>query len=183
MGIVSRTGDKGTTALLFGRRVPKHHVRIEALGSVEELSAALGFAKVALTDSTRVGFLGGVQLDLIAMMGELSIDPVDRQRPPPFLSLGDEALEELDAWVDKLEPTIPASRKWDISGINEPHARLHLARAVCRRAERAIWAVVTEDADFRHLHGRYLNRLSDVLWLLAREASSSDEAKSADRAA
>lgn len=170
MSIVTRTGDTGTTGLLFGRRIAKYDTRVEAIGAVDEFSAVLGLARTALAGTDRAVFLETVQRRLVLLMGELALDSGDRDRKLAFAPLDAAALAELDDFAAGLEPTLPPFREWDLSGTNERQARLHVARTVCRRAERAVWALAEVDPAQRVFLPQYLNRLSDVLWLLAREA-------------
>lgn len=170
MSIVTRTGDAGTTGLLFGRRIAKSDTRVEAIGAVDEFSAFLGLARAALAGTDRAAFLETVQRRLVFLMGELALNPGDRDRKLSFAPLDETALAELDGFASALEPGLPPFREWDLSGTNELQARLQVARTVCRRAERAVWALAEADPAQRVLLPKYLNRLSDVLWLLAREA-------------
>ncbi len=171
MSIATRTGDDGSTALLYGRRVPKDHPRVRAYGAVDELTAALGLARVVLA-ARSAAFVEEVQHDLIPLMTELAVDGADRARfgKSKLPRLGPEAPERLDAKVEELEASAGAFEGWAIPGANEPSARLELARAVCRRAEREL-ASLASSGEFVSPHARaYLNRLADLLWLLARQA-------------
>jgi cob(I)alamin adenosyltransferase len=171
MSIATRGGDDGSTALMYGRRVPKDHPRVRAYGAVDELTAALGLVRAALGGRDPAGFVESVQRDLIPLMAELAVDDADRGRfeKSKLPRLGPEALERLDAKVEELEAGGGAFTGWAIPGANEPGARLELARTVCRRAERELAALAAAGSTPGEHAGPFLNRLADVLWLLARQ--------------
>ena len=167
MSIVTRTGDDGTTALMYGRRVPKSHPRIAACGAVDELNAALGLARAAVTHVSFADALLPIQRDLVGLMGELATLDEDMPRyiKDGFAVLSAECVARLDQLASKLEAELPPFKDWVMPGANPGSAALDFARAVCRRAEREV-------ASDLELHNPqiiiYLNRLSDVLWLMAR---------------
>lgn len=177
MSICTRTGDDGTTGLLFNRRVPKHGPRLEAYGTVDEFTAALGLARCLTTGPDNERLLA-IQHDLIPLMGELAVLPEDvatyRERGyPPF---GTGPLEKVDAWVKELEDGgAMRFEGWVIPGANPISAALDFARVVCRRAERRV-SVLAESSPVDAEIPRYLNRLSDLLWLLARKFEQGDVA-------
>jgi cob(I)alamin adenosyltransferase len=168
MSIATRTGDDGTTELMYGRRVGKADPRVEAYGTVDELNAALGLARAQAALPLVQGELLAVQKQLVALMGELAVAPEDRARyraaeKYPKLEAG--ALAQLDALVAKIEGEKIKFEGWATPGANVASAALDVARTVCRRSERRV--VALGDAE-NALAIRYLNRLSDVLWLMAR---------------
>lgn len=177
--IATKTGDDGTTSLLFGRRVPKTDVRIVANGRVDELNVRLGMAKASLPpDETEArGFIEQVQRNLVNLMGEVAVAPEDWER---YASSGmpnfdDALLGVLDARVARLESEGFTYKGWATPGGNLPAAALDLARTACRNAELGL--LMVRDAELLNpqradliLHS--LNRLSDVLWLEARRAES-----------
>lgn len=169
MSIATRTGDAGRTALLYGRRVPKHHPRVEAGGAVDELNAALGLARAHAALRFVQAALLATQRELVALMGELAVAPEDaeRYRADTFPKFEPAMLERLDQLVADLEKEKISFDGWATPGANVPAAALDVARTVCRRAERAV-ARLAETEPVAPLIGPYLNRLSDVLWLLAR---------------
>jgi len=169
MSIATRTGDDGTTALMFNRRVPKDHPRIIANGAVDELNAALGLARASANDVGVAAILFAEQKCLVGLMAELATDDADRPRllASKLQRLQPEDLARLDALVAQLEAGKSAPHGWDTPGANLHHAHLHLARAVCRRAERECVALRASDASVPDLVLQYLNRLADALWLLA----------------
>jgi cob(I)alamin adenosyltransferase len=177
--IATKTGDDGTTSLLFGRRVAKTDVRVVANGRVDELNVRLGMAKACLPpDETEArAFIEQVQRNLVNLMGEVAVAPEDWER---YASSGmpnfDEALlGVLDARVARLESEGFTYKGWATPGGNLPAAALDCARTACRDAELGLLQVRDGDllnpqrADLM-LHS--LNRLSDVLWLEARRAES-----------
>jgi cob(I)alamin adenosyltransferase len=181
--IATRTGDDGTTGLIFGQRVSKNHARVEAVGRFDELNAALGLAKAtAAADrahhspsaATLVETLEAIQRDLVPIMGELSADDADQERylASRFGALEDSALDRLDAGVRTLETGDPPLRfdGWATPGKTLTAAALDLARVAARRAERHLVAMREDGRPVRALLLRYVNRASDLLWLLARQA-------------
>src|SRR5205085_11355585 len=160
MSIVTKTGDQGETSLMYGRRVPKNDPRVEAYGSVDELTAALGLARAASDDDFVAEEIFAVQKDLINVMGELSTIPEDRQRYAKgvFKTVDVKMVDHLGGLIVDLEKDKSLYPKdWVIPGANPVSAALDLARTICRRAERHVAAL--KDPNLEIL--RYLNRLSD----------------------
>ncbi|HKJ93228.1 MAG TPA: cob(I)yrinic acid a,c-diamide adenosyltransferase [Longimicrobiales bacterium] len=168
MKIYTRTGDQGETGLFGGGRVSKAHVRVEAYGAVDEMNALLGWAATRLGDAP-VERLRAVQADLFAIGAHLATPGAgDRKRPAlPPLPAGVEALE---AWIDEMDADLPELRSFILPGGSPAAAALHVARTVCRRAERAVVALAAADPVEPGILV-YLNRLSDLLFTLAREAN------------
>jgi cob(I)alamin adenosyltransferase len=175
MSIVTRTGDDGSTALMYGRRVSKNHPRVEAAGAVDELNAALGLARASVTDAPLAGRLLEIQNDLVGLMGELATLPADRERytRDRLAVLTPAATERLDEWVGKAEGGARTEKGWAMPGNTASGATLDLARAVCRRAERCVVAIGSVADPVNPAILTYLNRLSDLLWLWARHADRS----------
>jgi cob(I)alamin adenosyltransferase len=169
MSIATRTGDDGTSSLMFNRRVPKNHPRVIAAGAVDELNAVLGLARASANEVKVAAIIFAEQHCLIGLMGELSTDDADRPRllASKLQRLQPEDLARLDALVADLEARKKPASGWDTPGESLHHAHLHLARAVCRRAERDCVSLRATGAQVPDLLLQYLNRLSDVLWLLA----------------
>jgi cob(I)alamin adenosyltransferase len=170
MSIATKNGDDGTTALMYNRRVPKTHPRIEACGAVDELNAALGVAHA----SAKHGFVHNnllvIQKDLIVLMGELCVQPEDLPRyVKDGYSLVTPAMTAtLDALVREIEEENVSSKNWATPGATLPGAALDLARTICRRAERRVCGL-KETGELKNAEiVVYLNRLSDLLWLFAR---------------
>lgn len=172
--IATRTGDDGTTSLLYGQRVPKHHPQIEAVGAFDEFNAALGLAKAAHSDARRRSELEQIQKDLVALMGELACSETDAARyaAAKFPKLEETSLTRIDAAVQELEARGLKFDGWATPGANPTAAALDVARSVARRAERRLHALPEHGRSIRPLVARYVNRVADLLWLLAREAEN-----------
>lgn len=169
MSIVTKTGDDGTTALMYGRRVPKNHPRVEAYGVVDELNSALGLARAtAVTDLVRDNVLR-IQNDLVVLMGELATAPEDMPRflKDGFVQLAAEKTAKLEELIKQIEPKI-SLKDWAMPGTTFHGAALDSARVVCRRAERRTCALQEAGELGNKEIIIYLNRLADLLWLLAR---------------
>jgi cob(I)alamin adenosyltransferase len=174
MSIVTRTGDDGTTALMYGRRVPKSHPRIAACGAVDELNAALGLARASAAQCLG-GSLLPIQKELVGLMGELSTLDEDMPRyiKDGFALITADSVERLDQLAAKLEAEIPAFKDWVMPGENPASAALDFARTICRQAERHVCSLEIHNPQIIS----YLNRLSDVLWLMARSFETSPKAQ------
>ncbi|WP_415908300.1 cob(I)yrinic acid a,c-diamide adenosyltransferase [Oleiharenicola sp. Vm1] len=172
--IATRTGDDGSTSLLYGQRVPKHHPQIEAVGALDELNAALGFAKATQPAGADRAELERIQQELVAFMGEIACAEADagRYAASKFSQIDAAALARLDAAVAAIEARQPKFDGWATPGANLHAAALELARTAARRAERRVSGLAAGGKTVRPLLLQYLNRASDLLWLLAREAES-----------
>jgi cob(I)alamin adenosyltransferase len=171
MSIVTKTGDKGETSLMYGHRVQKSDPRVDAYGCVDELTAALGLARSIATDKFISDQILAVQKDLIVVMGELAIAPTDRGRyvKDGFQLTTVAMVDRVTALIADLEKDESLYPKdWVIPGATHVSAALDFARVTCRRAERHIAAFSGSDAKFNIEILRYLNRLSDLCWVLAR---------------
>jgi cob(I)alamin adenosyltransferase len=170
MSIATKTGDDGTTALIYGRRVPKAHPRVEAYGTLDELNAALGVARASAEHDFVRGNLLAIQKDLTVLMGEVGVATEDL---PRYIKDGHsvvtpEMTAKLNALVRKIEAQNVSSKGWAIPGATPHSAALDLARTICRRAERRVCAL-RESGELRNAEiVIYLNRLGDLLWLFAR---------------
>jgi len=174
MSIATRTGDDGSTRLLYGQRVPKDHPQVETVGALDELNVAIGVAKAARPAGTGVAELEAIQLDLIALMGEVSCAESDaaRHAESKFARIGEGALGRLDAAVAELEARGLKFDGWATPGANPYSAALEVARTTARRAERRMVGLAGHGRILRPILLQYINRLSDTLWLLARAAES-----------
>jgi cob(I)alamin adenosyltransferase len=162
--IYTRTGDDGTTGLGDGSRVPKDDARVEAYGTVDELNSAVGLvlAAPALPESIRT-CLTAVQHDLFDLGGELSI--------PGARTLCAEHVARLERTLDELNEALPPLKEFILPSGGATTAACHLARAVCRRAERRLWTLIRREAATQPINpesAKYLNRLSDLLFVIAR---------------
>jgi len=166
--IYTRTGDAGDTGLFGGGRVPKDHPRVEAYGTVDELNAALGAALEATRDDWVRECVEGVQPDLFVIGAVLATPPAGSgRRSPEIPSLPDDRVTGLEAMIDRAEAELPGLRAFIMPGGCAGGAALHLARTVCRRAERRVVALAHEHPVPEAMIV-YLNRLSDLLFSLAR---------------
>ena len=172
--IATRTGDDGTTSLLFGQRVPKDHPQVEAVGALDELNAALGLAKASRPAGPDAGDLPRIQQELVALMGEVCCAEADaaRHAASSFARIDEAALARLDAAVAAIEARSPKFDGWATPGANLHAAALDLARTTARRAERRLVGLAAHGRHLRPLLLQYLNRVSDLLWLMAREAEN-----------
>jgi cob(I)alamin adenosyltransferase len=172
--IATRTGDQGTTALLYGQRVSKNHPQIEVVGAFDELNSALGLAKSQQPDAAIRAQLERIQLELVNLMGEAvcAETDVERYAQSKFPKLEDAALERIDAEVAELEARGLKFDGWATPGLNPAAATLDVARSVARRAERRLHALPAHGRQVRPLVSSYVNRVADLLWLLARAAEN-----------
>lgn len=176
MSIVTKTGDQGSTSMMYNRRVPKCHPRVESYGAVDELNAALGMARASAKQELIRETLLATQKDLVLLMGELATATEDLQRytRDGFPRLTAAMTARLDGVIKQLEAADISFKGWATPGETVTAAALDLARTICRRAERRVCAL----HDANELQNDevivYLNRLSDLLWLLARFAESKE---------
>jgi cob(I)alamin adenosyltransferase len=169
--IYTRTGDEGETGLFGGGRVPKDHARVAAYGDVDELSSTIGVARA----TEPVGFfdplLESVQRDLFAIGGQLATpDPAKVTKALEKADLSEARVAEFERVMDAADQELPPLRAFVLPAGTAKAAALHLARTVCRRAERSVVRLARE-SDVPPLFVVYLNRLSDLLFTLARLAN------------
>lgn len=157
--IVTRTGDTGMTGLADGSRVPKNAPRVEALGDVDELNSALGVLLAEALPAEVRACLVEVQHDLFDLGGEIAV--------PGFTLITETHLARLDEAAETFNRDLPRLKEFVLPGGSRPGSLAHVARAVCRRAERRLVALAEQES-VSPLIQRYLNRLSDVLFVLAR---------------
>jgi cob(I)alamin adenosyltransferase len=172
MSIATKTGDEGETSLMYGRRVPKTDPRVDAYGCVDELNSALGLARASARDPFLAEQILALQKELVVVMGELATagEDMDRYLKDGFQRTDVAMTSRLTSVVDDLERRLGKFKHWSVPGATMDSAALEFARTVCRRAERRVAALMAEDGKFNREILRYLNRLSDVCWLLARHA-------------
>jgi cob(I)alamin adenosyltransferase len=164
---------------MYGRRVSKDSPRVEAYGEVDELNACLGVARAQIQSSGKC-LLEKIQKALVGLMGELAVATEDlpRYEADGYARIKDEDLALLDKEIERLEKDAPPAKGWSTPGGNSAGAALDLARAICRRAERGVWRLEKKEGNVRTIIPRYLNRLSDLLWLLERDLESAENSKS-----
>jgi cob(I)alamin adenosyltransferase len=167
--IYTRTGDDGTTGLFGGGRVPNASARVDAYGTVDELNAAIGVARATKLGSESEAILSEVQVDLFTLGAELACVP-GREAKLAMPLLSADHGTRLERAIDAAEEGLGPLTTFVLPGGSEQAAALHLARTVCRRAERLVLAV--DDSPVRKDVVIYLNRLSDLLFVLARRANA-----------
>lgn len=165
--IYTKTGDDGTTSLIGGTKVPKSHLRIEAYGTVDELNSYIGLCRDLLTDDQGKNTLLEVQDRLFTIGSSLACDPIKepKMRIP---DLKETDVELLEKEIDRMNGSIPPMKNFILPGGHITLSQLHIARCVCRRAERLIVALEQNKMFVDPLVIKYLNRLSDYLFVLAR---------------
>jgi len=170
VSIVTKTGDQGTTGLMYNRRVSKCHPRVQAYGAVDELNATIGMARAASSEEFVRENLETIQKDLVALMGELATLPDDLGRyvKDGFAVLKPEMTGKLETLVKEIEAQKVSFKGWATPGANVASAALDVARTVCRRAERDVCGLKESSQLANDEILIYLNRLSDLLWLFAR---------------
>lgn len=169
MKIYTRTGDSGQTSLVGGKRVSKTHPRLEAYGTVDELSSHLGLLSSQLTDHHHRQTILTIQQTLFSLSAILATEPESKWQPEP---LSPSHTEKLEAEIDHLQQQLPALHSFIIPGGSQAACQAHVCRTVCRRAERCILAL-TEEIEVSADVLRYVNRLSDYLFVLARHLNVS----------
>ena len=173
MSIATKTGDSGETSLMYGRRVPKTDLRVETYGTVDELNAALGTVRVTAEDPFIAEQILAIQKELIVVMGELATAQEDLVRyiKDGFRLTTAAMVDRLTAVIDDLEKNkLLYYKGWAIPGNTPVSAALDVARTICRRAERRVAELAGNSSSANREILRYLNRLSDLCWLLARYA-------------
>jgi len=170
--VYTRTGDRGTTRLVGGAERRKNDVRIEAYGTVDELNAVLGLARTFGAQADGAGreriesMLAQIQNELFDVGADLATAPADRW--PGMHLVGDEEVTRLEGWIDALNEDLPPLKDFILPGGGPVGAFLHQARTVCRRGERALVSLIDVEPDTGEGCLRYLNRLSDLLFVLCR---------------
>ncbi|MEO5803816.1 MAG: cob(I)yrinic acid a,c-diamide adenosyltransferase [Verrucomicrobiota bacterium] len=170
MSIATKTGDLGTTGLMYNRRVSKCHPRVEAYGAVDELNTALGLARASAQEKFISENLLLIQKDLVLVMGELAtqVEDLPRYTKDGFSIVSSGLTAKLDQLVKEIESQKISFKGWATPGANLNSATLDVARTTCRRAERRVCALQETNQLQNPEIIIYLNRLSDTLWLLAR---------------
>jgi cob(I)alamin adenosyltransferase len=168
--LYTKTGDAGETGLFDGTRVSKADVRVEAYGAVDELNAWLGLVRAQKLDADLDKKIEAIQRDLFALGSHLA-DPRHRiASRVQKVVLREDDVKKLEAWIDQIDGSLPRLRRFILAGGAPPGAVLHLARTVCRRAERRVVALGSDQVDAVAL--TYMNRLSDLLFVMARAANA-----------
>lgn len=169
--IYTKSGDRGETGLGDGTRVPKDAARVVAYGEVDELNAVLGLLVAACPDYPETGLVRTIQNELFDVGADLCVPPPADEQPGQCLRVTATQVERLEQAIDRFNDPLPALQSFVLPGGTPAAAWLHLARTVCRRAERAVVTLMrTEPVNEQVLI--YLNRLSDLLFVLARAANA-----------
>ncbi|MDQ3110413.1 MAG: cob(I)yrinic acid a,c-diamide adenosyltransferase [Bacteroidota bacterium] len=168
MKIYTKTGDKGQTSLIGGTRVPKHHIRIEAYGTVDELNSWVGLLRDTIADAHVKTILIEVQDRLFTIGSLLAADPEKSKMKLPELKESDVTLLEKE--IDEMDKVVPPMKSFVLPGGNEIVSHCHITRCICRRAERCT-IHLTETSPVNEIIIQYLNRLSDYLFMLSRKLS------------
>ncbi len=162
--IYTKTGDKGQTSLFGGKRLPKHHIRIEAYGTVDELNSYIGLVRDCTEDGQLRDVLKTVQDRLFTIGSNLASDP-DKDMTTPDIQQSD--IELLEQEIDRMEADLPPLKNFILPGGHPTVSYCHVARCVCRRAER-IMVQLSETSPMEAILLQYMNRLSDHLFVLGR---------------
>jgi cob(I)alamin adenosyltransferase len=170
--IYTRTGDKGTTALAAGGRRPKHDLRIEAFGTVDETNACIGLVRLHTAGHEIDAMLGRIQNDLFDLGADLATIETDKPLPYEPLRMTQAQVDRLEQEIDRLNAELSVLRSFVLPGGTPAAAALHLARTVCRRAERLVVELMEKpDEKVSPESVKYLNRLSDFLFVASRYAN------------
>jgi cob(I)alamin adenosyltransferase len=165
--IYTKTGDKGTTSLIGGTKVPKSHLRIEAYGTVDELNSYIGLCRDLLKNKKSRKVLLEIQDRLFTMGSSLACDP-EKETKMKIPDLEEEDITLLEKEIDRMDEIIPPMKNFILPGGDKSVSALHIARCVCRRAERCCVRLESEGGETELIIIKYLNRLSDYLFVLAR---------------
>lgn len=166
--IYTKTGDKGETSLIGGTRLPKQHVRIEAYGNVDELNSYLGLIRDQIQDKNSLDTLLYIQDRLFTIGAHLANDPAKSKMKLP--EMFEEDVTKLEKAIDEMDQQLPPMKSFVLPGGHTLVSHCHIARCVCRRSERAVLRLA-ESEKVDALQIRYLNRLSDYLFILSRYLS------------
>lgn len=164
--IYTKTGDKGKTSLIGGTKVPKSHLRIEAYGTVDELNAYLGLCRDIMLDDNSRNTVQKIQEDLFIIGALLACDP-DKKMKMTLPEIKEDHIHLLEKEIDRMDGVLPAMKYFILPGGHQIISHLHIARCICRRAERYC-VRLEEESTVDLLILQYLNRLSDYLFVLAR---------------
>ena len=170
MKIYTKTGDKGTTSLIGGTKVSKAHLRIEAYGTVDELNSYTGLCKDLIQDNNSKTVLQEIQDRLFTIGSALACDP-QKETKIKIPDLKEEDINLLENEIDRMNEILPPMKSFILPGGHPSISHLHIARCICRRAERCCVRLESEQNEIAPIIIKYLNRLSDYLFVLARYAA------------
>lgn len=166
MKIYTKKGDSGNTGILGGTRLPKHHIRIEAYGTVDELNSHIGLLRDHLSQESQVKELIKIQEELFTIGSQLASDPIKNKMELPMIDDGD--IEYLERRMDEMDATLPEMKSFVLPGGHPAVSNAHICRCVTRRAER-LCVALKENEPVNELILQYLNRLSDYFFVLSRQ--------------
>ncbi len=174
--IYTKTGDKGTTSLIGGTKVSKSHLRIEAYGTVDELNSYIGLCRDLVEEKKSRATLLEIQDRLFTIGSSLACDPIKepKMRIP---DLKEKDITFLESEIDRMYDTLPPMKSFILPGGHVISSQLHIARCVCRRAERCCVRLEVESLEVEPVILKYLNRLSDYLFVLARYVAHQSKAE------
>jgi cob(I)alamin adenosyltransferase len=172
MKIYTKQGDRGETSLIGGRRAPKNHPRVEAYGAIDELIAVIGIVRASETDSYYKQTVFDIQNNLMNIAAILASEGDNTKRLP---EISDNDIATLEREIDRISESLPALKHFVIPGANLSESFAHLARSICRRAERVIVSMVEDGYSVPEPVSAYMNRLSDFLFIYARRLSGDAE--------
>lgn len=167
MKIYTKTGDAGSTSLIGGTKVSKSHLRIEAYGTVDELNSYVGLCKDLLENKNSNSTLHEIQDRLFTIGAALACDP-EKETKMKIPDLNEEDITLLENEIDKMNDALPPMKSFILPGGHPTVSHLHVARCICRRAERCCVRLQIEKNEVEPIIPKYLNRLSDYLFILAR---------------
>ena len=176
MKIYTKTGDKGSTSLIGGTKVSKAHLRIEAYGTVDELNSYIGLCRDHITDGDSRAVLLETQDRLFTVGSALACDP-EKETKLKIPDLHEEDITLLEKAIDKMHEVLPPMKSFILPGGLIAASHLHVARCVCRRAERQVVRLSEESHEVEIIIQKYLNRLSDYLFVLARYVAFLEKAE------
>lgn len=170
MKIYTKTGDKGTTSLIGGTKVSKSHLRIEAYGTTDELNSYIGLCRDLLTDEQSRTILLEIQDRLFTIGSSLACDP-EKETKLKIPDLTEPDISLLENEIDRMNEQLPEMKSFILPGGHATVSHLHIARCICRRAERCVVRLEMEGEETSPVVIKYINRLSDYLFTLARYAA------------
>ncbi|MCK5820858.1 MAG: cob(I)yrinic acid a,c-diamide adenosyltransferase [Bacteroidales bacterium] len=168
MRVYTRTGDKGTTSLASGTRVPKYHERLEAYGTVDELNSIIGWVEAQVSDPEIILLINKIQSRIFTISSCLAMDKEEFKAKLPTIKSSD--VEELEKDMDRMLDLLPPLRSFILPGGHPAVAACHMARTVCRRTER-LMVKLAETIEIDELQLKYINRLSDYFFVAARKTA------------
>ncbi len=165
--IYTKSGDKGKTGLVGGQRVAKHHTRLESYGTVDELNSFVGLLQAEVSDEKLHQFLGELQYKLFDIGAYLATETKDLEKYK-IVACTAEDIKKIETLIDELTAELPQLKHFIMPGGHKTVALCHIVRTVCRRAERRV-TLLSETAEVEEVVLQYLNRLSDLLFVMARK--------------